>query len=396
MPRTTSIFQVFVASPSDVADERKVLEDVITQLNQIWSSSLGIIFELVKWETNVHPTFSTDPQAAINEQIGLNYDVFIGIFWGRIGTPTPRADSGTLEEFHRAYKQFAANKAFPEIMIYFKDAAIQPSKIDTEQLQRVKDFRESLAGKGGLYSMFEDQAGFESSLRSHLSALAQKFSIGQRSGMLLRNTNIREQSNRALPEVTEEDDYGYLDYTEIHTSRQEEINTAMNVISEAVIRLGEQLTQRTSEMGTIDKSSTKDVRRNAKRAADDMNSFADVVSTQVGIMSAARKVAYDALSNALALQTDFTTNHSDLAVLKETLISVIESIDSAKSSTSAMRTSTNSLPRITKELNIAKRAVVSNLDLVISEFEIVSSTISNILEAIDRILDAGGDNAQSA
>jgi hypothetical protein len=80
MPRNTSVFQVFVASPSDVADERSILEGVITQLNQIWSKSLGITFELLKWETDVHPSFATDPQAVINKQIGLEYDVFIGIF----------------------------------------------------------------------------------------------------------------------------------------------------------------------------------------------------------------------------------------------------------------------------------------------------------------------------
>ena len=151
MPRYSTVFQVFVASPSDVAEERSLLEGVISDLNQIWSKTLGITFELVRWETNVHPSFSNDPQAAINEQIGLEYDVFIGIFWGRIGTLTPRSISGTLEEFERAYARFLLNKNSPEIMIYFKDAAIQPSKIDTNQLQRVQTFRESLSEKGGLY-----------------------------------------------------------------------------------------------------------------------------------------------------------------------------------------------------------------------------------------------------
>jgi len=392
MPRITSIFQIFVASPSDVVEERNLLEGVIANLNQIWSSSLGVAFELVKWETLVHPSFSTDPQATINKQIGLDYDVFIGIFWGRIGTPTPRADSGTIEEFERAYSRFETSNTSPEIMIYFKDAPIQPSKIDTAQLQQVKNFRESLTGKGGLYSIFEDQAGFESSLRAHLSALAQKFSIQQRSGAPQRGSTISEQS---MPELTEEDDYGYLDYIEIFTSRQEEMNTAVNVINEAISRLGEQLGQRTAEMATIDKSSTKDVRRNAKRAADDMNSFAHVIATQVDNMSTARKVSFDALSNALALQTDFTTNQSELMSLRESLATVINTVDSAKGSTSAMQASTVSLPRLTKELNVAKRAVVSKLDLVISEFESVGSTMSNIVEAIDRMLGAGGDTAKS-
>ena len=390
MPRNTAVFQVFVASPSDVADERRLLEGVIRQLNQVWSKSLGITFELLKWETDVHPSFSTDPQAAINEQIGLEYDVFIGIFWGRFGTPTPRAASGTMEEFERAYSRFTSNKTSPEIMIYFKDAGISPSKTDTEQLQKVNDFRESLAVKGGLYSMFEDQAGFESSLRSHLSALAQKFSAQQRN-VVAELPSDRDQSTQEIQLLPEEDDYGYLDYTEIYTSRLEEVSSAMTSIGEATERLGEQLSQRTVEMQTVDKSSVKDVRRNAKRAADDMNNFADVVKTQVAVMTSNREVAFDALSNALSLQADFTTDKSELQSLRESLFSAIGTANDARHSTSAMRSSAGSLPRISKELNVAKRAVVTQLDLVITEFDKFIFTLKNITEAIDRMLGANGN-----
>ena len=390
MPRNTAVFQVFVASPSDVSDERRLLEGIIRQLNKIWSRSLDITFELLKWETDVRPSFSTDPQAAINEQIGLEYDVFIGIFWGRIGTPTPRAASGTIEEFELAYSRFMSSKTSPEIMIYFKDAGIAPSKIDTDQLQKVNEFRESLTMKGGLYSMFEDHAGFESSLRSHLSALAQKFSSQQRN-IVAELASGHEQPTQVIELLTEEDDYGLLDYTEIYTLRLDEMNSAMTSIGDATLRLGEQLSQRTAEMQIVDKSSVKDVRRNAKRAADDMNSFADVVKTQVSVMTSSREVAFDALSNALSLQTDFTSDKSDFQSLKENLISVIDIAEDASHSTSGLKLSIGSLPRISKELNVAKRAVITQLDLVINEFDKVIYTLKNITEAIDRMLDANGE-----
>lgn len=386
MPRYSTVFQVFVASPSDVAEERSLLEGVISDLNQIWSKTLGITFELVRWETNVHPSFSNDPQAAINEQIGLEYDVFIGIFWGRIGTLTPRSISGTLEEFERAYARFLLNKNSPEIMIYFKDAAIQPSKIDTNQLQRVQTFRESLSEKGGLYSMFEDQAGFESSLRSHLSALAQKFSA-EKANSPTERIPFDEQLAHVTSLVGEDDDdYGFLDYTEIYTSRLEEVNSAMNSIGSATARLSEQLVQRAAEMQAVDKNSAKDVRRQAKRAADDMNNFAEVVRPQIDVMSVGREVAFDALSKALALQIDFTTSESDLRSLKNGLCSLIAAADHAKIGTLTMKTATAGLPRLSKELNIAKRAVVFQLDAVASEFDKIIFTLTNIVEAVDKMI----------
>ena len=151
MPRQTIVLRVFVASPSDVQPERGLLESVMTELNQAWSTTLGIMFELVRWETSVRPAFSSDPQAAINEQIGEDYDIFIGIFWSRLGTPTPRSVSGSIEEFELAHKRLVATGGAPEILLYFKDAPVAPSKIDVKQLEGVQNFKGSLGVRGGLY-----------------------------------------------------------------------------------------------------------------------------------------------------------------------------------------------------------------------------------------------------
>ena len=51
-------------------------------------------------------------------------------------------------------------------MLYFKDAPLAPSRMDAAQLAVLQTFRNSLPEKGGLFSTFEDQAGFEASLRA--------------------------------------------------------------------------------------------------------------------------------------------------------------------------------------------------------------------------------------
>lgn len=286
MPRESVVLQVFVASPSDVLEERKILETVISQLNNVWSKSLDLTFELIKWETHVRPTFGKDPQDAINTQIDLEYDVFIGIFWGRVGTPTPRAPSGTIEEFERAYSTFTMNGRSPEIMLYFKDAPISPSKIDPEQLQGVNSFKRSLTEKGGLFSVFEDQAGFESSLQAHLSAIAQKFAA-QRSERMLIPIQSAKLSTTEIT-FSDDNDYGYIDYIEIHEARQAEILSAMNVITTATIRIGEQLSQRTTEVNSGSIADAKIARYFMNLAADDMSNYAETLKTQVTIPSKAR------------------------------------------------------------------------------------------------------------
>lgn len=384
MPKQTHLFKIFVASPSDVAEERVVLETVVTQLNQIWSSTLGMIFELLKWETSVHPSFSSDPQEAINEQIAPDYDVFIGILWGRVGTPTPRAESGTIEEFERAYSRFTSGRNAPEIMIYFKDAPIAPSKIDPKQMETLQSFRRSLSDKGGLYSVFEDQASFESSVRAHLSAIAQKFSAQLRNAPDVRTT-VHSVADQPLHISEEEDDYGYIDYIEMHESRQAEMTAALTAINEATVRIGELITQRVAEMQSGTPVDARAARRFIKRAADDMNSYADSLKTQVTILSTARQGAYAALSNALALLSDFASGQEDLRSLRNVLCSLIDGTTTAREGMVGMRVATDELPRISKELNQAKRAVVTQIDVFLSEIENTSSTVTNIIEAMDRM-----------
>ena len=238
MPRHSIVLQVFVASPGDVADERAVLDTVVAELNQTWSRSLGLTFEVLKWETNSRPGFDQDPQAVINSQLPDDYDVFLGILWSRLGTPTGRASSGSVEEFERAYAKLQSTGTVPEIMLYFKDAPIAPSKLEGAQVAALLEFKASLAGRGGLYSTFEDQAGFEASLRAHLSAVAQKLA----SGVLPSKEIERPEAQVAAESIAADDvDFGLLDYLDIYGSRTQDMTTAMTSIKEATVRIGEQL-----------------------------------------------------------------------------------------------------------------------------------------------------------
>src|SRR5215211_366554 len=76
------------------------------------------------------------------------YTLFLGIMWNRLGTPTPRAASGTVEEFERAVEA-RKQKGQPEIWFYFRES---PSKLDTEeqleQRKRVLEFKKHVEANG--------------------------------------------------------------------------------------------------------------------------------------------------------------------------------------------------------------------------------------------------------
>ena len=173
MPKTQTLLQVFVASPSDVAEERKIVTSVIKDINLTEGDVHNIRLEPIKWETHSRPGFGEDAQDVINQQIGDDYDIFLGIMWGRFGSPTQRAGSGTEEEFDRALARRKASPESVEIMFYFKNAGIPPNEIEPEQLAKVQAFKARISSEGGLYHEFKDAEEFRTNVRRDLTRVIQ-------------------------------------------------------------------------------------------------------------------------------------------------------------------------------------------------------------------------------
>ncbi len=161
----------FIASPSDVESEREECEKVIATINREVANPRSIHIEAVKWETHSHAAIGSDGQAVLNEQLcPEEADIFIGVFWCRFGSPTPRSGSGTAEEFERAFSRWQKDHS-NRIQFYFKTAAQQPDKIDCAQLEKVKAFKKKIGGGCGcFYREFKDLDEFKMLVRSALIA----------------------------------------------------------------------------------------------------------------------------------------------------------------------------------------------------------------------------------
>ena len=166
-------YKCFIASPSDTSLERESCDKVIEDINSSMGSFFGFRIVPLKWENNVHPAIGADAQAVINDQIGKDYDIFIGIMYKRFGAPTPRAGSGTEEEFKRAIDYYRSNNNV-EIMLYFNNKASNMNEIDPEQFLLVKAFKQSVEKEGCLYCTYDGHEEFANLLRKHLLAYFSK------------------------------------------------------------------------------------------------------------------------------------------------------------------------------------------------------------------------------
>lgn len=141
--------KIFLASPSDVPRERTYLVEEIDRINRTVASSKNITLQVIRSEKDVFPGYGEDGQTVLNAQIAKmeDYALFIGIMWNRLGTQTPRADSGTVEEFKRAVKSLTKNGT-PQIWFYFRESAAHlKTEEELEQRRKVLAFKKTLQEK---------------------------------------------------------------------------------------------------------------------------------------------------------------------------------------------------------------------------------------------------------
>ncbi|EGR2354505.1 DUF4062 domain-containing protein [Vibrio alginolyticus] len=158
---TAHVYKVFLASPSDVATERKIAREVINKWNDLHSEKTGIILQAIGWESHSYPAMGDRAQGILNKQILQDADFLIGMFWTRIGTPTGNHESGTLEEIREHI-----NKGKPA-MICFSEQPVQMGSVDPEQYQKLMVFKQECFDKG-LVSPYETLDAFTSIINDAL------------------------------------------------------------------------------------------------------------------------------------------------------------------------------------------------------------------------------------
>jgi hypothetical protein len=189
MAYQASAYNVMIASPGDVATERQLARDVIHEWNAIHSLDRKIILMPVGWDTHSSPDMDDRPQEIINKQVLENADLLIAVFWTRVGSPTGKAPSGTIEEIER---HLAAGKP---AMIYFSSAPVRPDSVDEAQYAALRRFKDECKRRG-LIEEYESLSEFREKLTRHLAqTVIRRFSSGDSSATVPPRPPVPKLSN---------------------------------------------------------------------------------------------------------------------------------------------------------------------------------------------------------
>lgn len=366
MPRTVVAYKVFLASPGDVKEERTIVKKAIDTYNQIHSCD-NIKLELLCWEDSTHPSFGDYPQDVVNSQIGDDYDVFIGILWTRFGTPTPKYESGTEEEFYRAYERYKNGGV--ELMVYRKDERVSPSRIDVEQLQKVNNFTSEVGKLGGYYFTFTGKEHFQEIFLKHLEGvvrgLENRTNPCKQMVPLVTSTGT---DGRVLV-TTGRDMWGLFEFIEFIVFTCSEVNTNVNRISDLTNKIGEDMQIHTQELGITGRNSnvlhTKSILLNTAR---DMNKYAKEIDEPNTIWYSKYLEVQQAIKEMLDV-SEGLVSEKEWENMVDNLREMNNGMGNAYSAMRQLYSAVNKMPKISQPLNIAKLNVCSKLKSIISNLQ---------------------------
>lgn len=352
---------------------------------------------MIRWETSVSAGFGEDGQSVVNQQIGDDYDAIICVFWGRIGSQTPRARSGTVEEYQRALDRYK-NKEDIELAFFFKDAPIPMKNIDPRQIEDLNGFRRSVQSAGAFNKDFSNEKDFSFEIDLLLDKLSHRFganiankanrnAIPSADIIDTHDDDSRTESNLVAVERLQ-DDSGLIDVSERITENANITAAFLNEMTEML----DTLTTETSESATQLRELTNlgavqpaDAKPVIHRVSASMNKFSDFL--EGGSTDFSQRMFQFASDTRVLIDIsrDFDADEADIGYLKPMLETLSAVMRSSIESLVGMRDQAVGLQRMTKDLNIAKRRLAFNVDFLVEEIRSSSLIIDQAIDALDKL-----------
>ena len=400
MPRHALAISVFLASPSDVDQERSVVASAIQNWNDIHSRNRRVFFELIRFERSISAGMGADGQDVINMQVNDDYDLLIALFWHRLGSPTGRNVSGTVEEYKRALERYNNGEKI-DIAFFFKDYPVDLRRADVSQVLAVQEFEKEVQSNGALTKAFKDDVSLKFEIDLLLDRIARQAVDSEKqaesSVQAYDAAAMKDRFASVQAEIAEsyrEDDRGLLEvnddlslYTGIAAQFLEKMNTEINKLSADT----EEVTLSIANITKIRQITADETRPLISRIAKSMDNFSDFMenNSQEYYESAARivediglliNISYDFIT---AENSDFLNN---ILSLRGLVIILLQSMIDSRDSHESMMSSVGNLQRMSSNFNRARRRLIVSSAVFVESLKSNSDVLEQALREVDILI----------
>ena len=230
--------QIVLASPSDLAQERAMIKELVNKLNTVYEKN-DLHFDLRMWEDTSPGISVTGPQGVIDTDLEIEKaDIFICLYWKRVGTIIPTEGlAGTEHELNTAIASFLKLKK-PDIKVFFKDTS---DCEESEELKHIRNIANRIKNLS-LYAHFKTTEELKDDINIVLQRVAaeklkRSFSVDPKMGQLFRISTSRElmsniRSGNTL--IIEKGFYDVLENVDNPYLQRRDVNDGEEVIVKGV------------------------------------------------------------------------------------------------------------------------------------------------------------------
>lgn len=404
-----TIISVLISSPGDVPDDRDAAARAVEDLDRLLSRSDNVVLRVRRWEQDVSSEFGDHPQNVTDRAIVDDCDIFVGILCARFGTKTLTNESGTEQEFEKAFSRINDPNNPAEVLFYFKDPKLTAGDIDAEQLLKVQDFKKKHRGDG-FGPDYKDAAELERRLKFDLQAAVERLLVkaGLREPRRARHPStaarktVRDEldssgsadpdreSSRSQTETDpvpvhtsltgeildpeSEDGLGMMELQDIVSERFAAVSQHLSMAGGSVELLGSRLAEKTDRLNEIADKTTRESQAKIKRimvdAAGDINAYSDSISDMARALQDDFELALDAITQGVVMsledglesQDDIIDFLENIDGLEATIVGVLANVEGFKGVI-------DRTPRITAELKKARRRASASTASLLEFFE---------------------------
>lgn len=363
------IVDIFVSSPGDVSEHRDSILMIVQSWNQRNGRTKKLFFNCLRWEDFVAADVGESGQDVIYDQLGEDYDIFLGVMWARFGSPTLNADSGTEDEFDRAIERHRSGEPI-RVSFLFCTADVPLASLDGVQFAKVQEFKKKAHLKGCLTRDFIDDASLINSINLILDRFANTWGNTIPIVDELDDSAPKDGANSTATDtqpskssVSKEDyeDIGMLDVLDDFLTHN---SMFVDAIGRWANRLGivqEQnqiATSRLTDISKFGKPETHQVREIVGKLAKEMDHFANWCENEIiDLENVMELLSRDSLL-IIDLSRDFEESSEDIESARNSLKELHDSINDANQGILDYVGAVERSPKLDKKLNKANRRVV--------------------------------------
>lgn len=351
-------YKIFIGSPSDVQEEREIIEDIIDEMNDLYEHLDVPKLKLINIKTDVRSKIGNfEGQSVIDKQIDGKYNVFIGILWKKFGTKTENYDSGTEQEFYNAYSKYEKNPKSMEIMFYFCQRTAEFSKIDGEQLALVQKFKKKLEDKKGLYKTYSSIEEFKKIIKSDLKLLVTE-----------KNIEFEETS-----EELEEENDGLIDLMEEFEDNFNDATLEMEYLTTDIHKAEKDLTTLNEQNKNPD---NRDIAKKYFNSTSiPINELAENVDSRGIIIVNHLNKGIDTFNSIIDIHGDFILDNDEIVKTEKSMNECYDSIEELNKSIIDLLKIVRPIQPITTKFSRSKRKLEKSLETFLKRLTAIQKVI---------------------